>query len=334
MQPFGIDEHRQSMDRTDFIRRFINIVGNVFDAYSTVLFLPQKNHPNIYRLEAVFSLSDDIPADTMLQAGQGLVGWIIRNAQPLMINNYDKKRGTLGYYVSKGEDKVRAFLGVPVPEGGALCLDSRKTYSFVDKDQKILLQFAELLRQGLKTEEAFSKSILDDRLNNGLMAIKNLRRRYPRWSNFRSAFLELMSLTVGFEFCCLAVPDESGAYYFIEGSNLVFSDSGENRGDGALLKSPMTAGLIGWVFRSANPVYSAGEKDSSGVAPLVGKNYALPPMRTVICEPLIFSRRIRGVLVLADEKPLPIAAEVKEFVELAAEYLSILLENLYLKSKL
>ena len=36
-------------------------------------------------------------------------------------------------------------MGCPVPTGGALCVDSKRQYSFTDRDYKLLQLFAELV---------------------------------------------------------------------------------------------------------------------------------------------------------------------------------------------
>ena len=117
---------------------------NVFDAYSAVLFLPEAGGPNC-RAVATFSLGDALDREVTIAPGQGLVGWIIREGKPLCIGNFDRRRGVLGYYRGGEEERIRAFMGYPVAAtGGALCLDSRKTYTFGEKELKILSQFAEL----------------------------------------------------------------------------------------------------------------------------------------------------------------------------------------------
>ena len=63
-------------------KHILSIVCSVFDAYSAVLFLPDEEGEAHY-LSAAFSLGDKISPDVSILPGRGLVGWIIRNRQPM-----------------------------------------------------------------------------------------------------------------------------------------------------------------------------------------------------------------------------------------------------------
>jgi len=116
-----------------FYEQLLAIVGNVFDAYSAVLFLPEADG-DLCRAVASFSLGDALDRDAVIAPGQGLVGWIIREGKPLVISNFDQRRGVLGYYRGGEEERIRSFMGYPVAAtGGALCVDSRKTYTLGEK---------------------------------------------------------------------------------------------------------------------------------------------------------------------------------------------------------
>ena len=133
------------MPSDDCLKHILSIVCNVFDAHTCALFL--KRNDGQYCLSEHFSLSDNIATDTVISSGMGVAGWIIRNTEPLLINNYDQTRSVLGYYRKKGEEgMIKAFMGCPLDDSmGVLCLDSKRTYSFSTKDQKILSQFAQLI---------------------------------------------------------------------------------------------------------------------------------------------------------------------------------------------
>ena len=77
----------------------------------------------------------------MLSSGS-LVDWIIRNRQQMLVPNFDQHKHKLGYYREGEEAGIKAFMGCPVPTGGALCVDSKRQYSFTDRDYKLLQLFA------------------------------------------------------------------------------------------------------------------------------------------------------------------------------------------------
>ncbi|MEE0815601.1 MAG: GAF domain-containing protein, partial [Desulfovibrio fairfieldensis] len=150
----------RAMTANSLEKHILSIVCSVFDAYSAVLFLPDEEGEAHY-LSAAFSLGDKISPDVSILPGRGLVGWIIRNRQPLLVPNFDQRQSNLGYYADGEEASIKAFMGCPVPTGGALCVDSKRQYSFSDKDHKILQLFAELIsrQQGSRGRQELAGDI-------------------------------------------------------------------------------------------------------------------------------------------------------------------------------
>ncbi|MHC1789541.1 GAF domain-containing protein [Solidesulfovibrio sp.] len=317
------------MAQTTFYEQLLTIVGNVFDAYSAVLFLPDGDSDTC-RAAASFSLGDNLDREAAIAPGQGLVGWIIRENKPLLISHFDQHRGVLGYYRGGEEERIRAFMGYPVAAtGGALCLDSRKTYTFGEKDLKILSQFAELAGNHL----AHSRETAQCRVEHGFyqahrrMAI--LHKTHPKWTAFRTGLLALLSEATGFRHAILTVRDESGRSYYLEGAN----DSPFPAGRTVPTRFSVGQGLVGWVFKNQKPVFS-GDKDEASRLPLFGLDVPTGDFKSVVCLPIHFSRKTRGVLTLADARPLPVTEELKAFVGTVAENLALFLENLHLRTRL
>ncbi|WP_461209427.1 GAF domain-containing protein [Desulfocurvus sp. DL9XJH121] len=310
------------------LEKFLNVVGSVFDAYSSVLFLPAPDGER-FRLAGVFSLGDHIAEDTVILPGQGLVGWILRNNRPLLINNFDRSKSHLGYYSQDAENKIKAFMGCPLHGGGALCLDSRRTYSFSDKDQKILDLFSQLACDIRHNSLSAKEGQEEKRHYEALRALCSLRRRFPRWGDYLARFLDVVSLATGFSYCFLAERDELGQGYFLEGLPEAFFPPGAVAPE----RLPIRSGLIGWVFNNGQPVYS-GEKDACPAGQsLFGRNLPAPPLKSLVIVPLTIHRKTRGVLVLTHTDLVPVTDALKQFVALAADNLSLFLENLYLRAR-
>ena len=314
----------------------LSIICSVFDAYSAVLFLPEAGQvegaKEEFTIAACFSLGDDVDRGTVITPGKGLVGWIIRNRKPLLINNFDTKRSHLGYYPAKKESRIKAFMGAPLAAGrGALCMDSMRTYSFSDKEQKILGLFASLAADIRNSSCRLADDMTEQRFYQHLQLISGLRRRFPRWDVFLAQFLELMAQATGFDHCFLAARDETGSAYFLEGRNRdIFAQA-----DMHSARFPMGGGLIGWVFNNGSPVYF-GESDAKpgGGKPLFGgKEVRAPAMKSFVCLPLVMHKKTRSVLVLAHPDPRPVPPAMRTFVEMAVDNLGLFLENLYLKTR-
>ena len=317
------------MPDTPFYEQLLAIVCNVFDAYSAVLFLPEADS-EVCRAAAAFSLGEALNREAAIAPGQGLVGWIIREKKPLLISNFDQHRGILGYYRGGEEERIRAFMGFPVAAtGGALCLDSRKTYTFGEKDLKILSQFAELAGNHLARSREVAQSLVEHGFYQAQRRIATLHKTYPKWSAFRSGLLTLLSEATGFRHAILTVRDESGRSYFLEGAN----ESPFSGGREAPTRFSVGQGLVGWVFKNQTPVYT-GEKDEASRLPLFGLDVPTVDCKSVISLPIHFSKKTRGVLTLADPRPLPITEELKAFVGMVSESLALFLENLHLRTRL
>lgn len=314
--------------------RILGILCSVLDAYSAALFLPvrdsREEEGRPHYIASAFSLGDKLDFNADIHEGRGLVGWILRNREPLLVSNFDQRQNYLGYYMSNEEHSIKAFMGCSLPGGGgALCVDSKRQYSFSEKDQKMLHLFADLVAQ--LEEEAGGKEERRAMLKYyaALRTVYALRHQYSRWAEFLRHFLDLMATMTGFSYCALCTRDSSGESYSVEGENTALLLKPEQ----ASPSFPMSHGIVGWVFRNSSKVRSGGP-EGSPEAPLVGNGTEIPPFQTVLAMPLVIQRKTRGVLCLAHDVPLDVTHTTEDFVRMAAEHLSLFLENLYVKCRL
>ena len=313
-------------------KHVLSIVCSVFDAYSAVLFLPEENtegEGELHRLVAAFSLGDGIAEGSTIQQGKGLVGWILRNRQPLVVPNFDKHQSTLGYYRDGEEGGVKAFMGCPVPTGGALCVDSKRQYSFTDKDYKILQMFAELITRQ-QAAQVGSEPLGGDisRYFAQLCVIQNLRFHHKRWPQFIQNYLKTVAEATNFDYCAFASVVRPGETYCLEceSTQLLLNE-------GEMLEFSMNSGLAGWVFNNDQPVFVEGSNGGQGTM-LFAKLPDMPDFQAVICLPVIVNRSTRCVLCLAHSAPREMDEALRSFVQQAVDHLALFLENLYLKTRL
>jgi signal transduction protein with GAF and PtsI domain len=313
------------------LHSLLAIICSVFDAYSAVLFLP-SGEPDTFRIAAKFSLGDGIDDAVHIAPGQGVVGWIIKNKRPLRIANFDQKRNRLGYYASEDEERrVKAFMGCPLRGGeGALCIDSKRVYSLSDKDLKILDLFSGLAAE-MERDAGLSEAGLTSHIfYQGLARIHALRSAQQRWPDFLRGCLEVLAETTGSSHAFLAVLGEQEGTYRLEGAcGALFADGSAHRASFVV-----GSGLVGWVFRNGQPVFSDEGDFRPGAQNLFGTAAGSPPFGTVACLPLLIHRKTRAVLVLASPEPWAATEETKGFLRLAADNLALHLETLYLKNRL
>ncbi|CAK7032354.1 MAG: hypothetical protein DELT_00412 [Desulfovibrio sp.] len=305
---------------------------SVLDAYSTVLFLAETSPKGevVHRMAGKFSLGDYIDPTAVIEPGKGLVGWIAKNNAPLLVPNFDQRKNHLGYYKDSEELRIKAFMGCALPNGnGILCVDSKRQYSFSDKDQKLLHLFAQMIAEQTARDGKGKALHTVRRYYDTLKDIYTLRRRHSRWGDFLQEFLTLMAVTAECDYAVFCYNDTSAGEYVIEGENA------------PLVWKPKTmapsfsvnGGTIGWVCRNGEPLFSnspGGMPESS----LFGRGVTTPQFQTVMALPIRMQRKTRGVLCLAKERPLEITGDTRDFVLMASEHLSLFLENLYFKCKI
>lgn len=314
---------------TESLIKFLNVVASVYDAYSAVLFLPAEQGEG-YVVAGKFSLGDGIDDGAVILPGQGLVGWILRNQQPLLVNNFEQKRSHLGYYAPADEARIKAFMGCPVHGGGALCVDSRRQYSFSDKELKILDLLARLACDIRSDSSLLGQGMEETRYYRALQRIGGLRMRSPRWGDYLGSFLEQVAEATGFTRCFLAERDENGTGYFLEGvPHGFFPPSVQPPG-----KISIKSGLVGYVFGSDKAVYSGDKGCCPAGKSLFGKDVAAPELGCFVLLPVPIGRKTRGVLVLTHPEPLAVPPAMRTFLDMAVDNLSLFLENLYLQARL
>ena len=307
------------------LEHILRIIVNVYEAHTSVLFLRQEDQR--YRLSAAFSLGDKVDEGVVITPGTGLAGWIIREEKPLVINNFDRAKGVLGYYRTREETSIRAFMGCPLEGGrGVLCLDSKHTYAFSAKDQKILAQFAALTSSLGQDDGALEAPAVMQGHYRALSALPLLRRESTRWPDYLENYLRLVSSACGMEHAFLTVRAEDGESYALEGST-----------SQSTLRGPRSvaigSGLAGWVFKNGQMLVR-GRGEGGPAGPLFGPEVTTPTAASVVCTPLVFRRKVRAVLVLASEQQRVIDDELKGFLSAAAAGLELFLENLYLRNRL
>lgn len=306
--------------------QILYIICSVFDAYSAALFLPDESGSSNV-LAASFSLGDDIPGGCRIIPGKDLVGIIVQSRQPLMITDLDPARHSPGYYTPGGGQGIQSFMGTPIPTGGALCVDSKRKYSFAEKDLKILQLFAELVARQQSLAQSDGAGFIP-RYFAELGVIQDLRFRYKRWAPFLKNYLRTISEATEFEYCALATLQDSGEYYCLEAESVPLLLT-----NGQIFRKPYTTGLTGWVFQHEQEILEEDGKYSHSAA-LFGKVPDMPEFPAIICMPVLVNKNCRGVLCLANTEKRPIDEALRSFVRQAVDHLSLFLENLYLRSRL
>ena len=314
--------------------RILGILCSVLDAYSAVLFLPATDTdtdaaPSHY-IAAAFTLGNKLDYNAEIVEGRGLVGWILRNREPLLVSNFDGRTNSLGYYTENEDSSIKAFMGCALPEDrGIICVDSKRQYSFSEKDQKILHLFADLIARFEAENAEQQDQLVLQQYYSALTTIYELRRKFTRWPEFLRHLLDLLAAVTGLGYCAFFTRDPEGGTYSVEDENIAII----KKKAGEKPSFPVTHGIIGWVFRNNTQVCSEGP-DGSPETMLVGRGLDIPQFQSVLARPVVIQHKTMGVLCLAHDLPIKIHEATDDFLQMVSEHLSLFLENLYVKSQL
>lgn len=317
-------------------QQMLMLICNMFDAYTVTLFLPASaeeqgeagsSEDDDYVLAAWFSLGDNVMPETRIRRGQGLVGWIVDKKQPLDMPSFDQNEGGLFYYASGGEQSIKAFMGCPLPSGGALCVDTKSQYGFTEKECRHLQMFATIL-DSVHSQSSFDRSISEIPLYfSKLRAMSELVRAYRGWDDFISGYLTCIAAATGFDYCALASVEVPGESYCIAAENQpVLVHNGEP------FFQAISYGLAGWVFRNGQDVVQDGEDGRA--AALFGTSENLPAFASVACLPVFINRSPRACICLGHTQPHKVSSSMRAFLHEAAFLLSMHAEVLYLRNRL
>ena len=130
----------------------IELIGNVADAYTCALFTIEPEKKELL-LREHFTLSDNLDRGAKITVGKGPIGLTAQTREPQLIENFNQNTRFLGIY-KKNED-LKSFIALPVIYGdeiAVLTIDSKQSYQFSIKLQKILSEFAQQIAWCLESQ--------------------------------------------------------------------------------------------------------------------------------------------------------------------------------------
>lgn len=268
----------------------ISLVSNVTEAYSACLFLENKRR-GAFQLTSYHSLSPHIVADATIETGQGFLGWVLENNEPLSVDQFNKDTIVLGYY-DNNED-IKSFMATPIPATltrGALAVDSKKAWRFTPKSQKILAgfaqQFAHLVDGALAAVQRERRSLDAAAFGGYLHSLRSCESE----DQLLNAICLVPRELLPFDGCFLVLKSAEG-----EGGYLVRTSGFEELFLGNLLVSDR-ASVAGYVLSKEEPLRLPDLKGGTAKRALFQTNEPLLDVRSVTAVPLKSGRKTIGVL--------------------------------------
>ena len=301
------------------LQTLIDLISNATDAYTTALFIaPAKDQP--LKLYAYQSLSRNIDEEVEIGAGEGLVGWVYKNNEPVNVDKFDQDTRRLIFY--KTDEAIKSFMAVPLTKINAvLAVDSKQRYVFTEKSQKILWHFGQVVQlafqrvrqseRGRMMAEALTflaqmEGVLSKRLDEG----ESMDRAV-------ALFREYTGASAGF---ITAVLPGNPGHYFVMAAN---SAATRNIGTG---KKSMEAGLAGWVMQNKKPLLLDRGRSEAARSFVFQPDEPLGDFPAFAGWPIMWSGRLRGAVLLLGEKTFGFEDTKQEVLQIAVDRLAISVE--------
>ncbi|MBI2178357.1 MAG: GAF domain-containing protein [Candidatus Tectomicrobia bacterium] len=268
----------------------ITLVSNVTDAYSACLFLENRRR-KAFQLTSYHSLSPHLLAEATVESGQGFLGWVLENNEALSVNEFDKDTVVLGYY-AHNED-IKSFMAAPLPSSltkGALAIDSKKSWCFTAKSQKILAGFAQqfaYLVDGALAAVQMERRSIDAGAYSGYLASLHSCESEDQLLN---AICLVPRELLPFDACFLVLRDEEA------GTPRLARTSGF----GELFLSGLAvnerASVAGYVLKKGEPLRLPDLRGPSGSRPLFHPDEPNIGARSALAVPLAAGGEVFGAL--------------------------------------
>ncbi len=275
----------------------IKLVSNVTDAFTAALFLSEnKGDPLV--LTAYHSLSKNVVPGASIGPGEGLIGWVAKHNKPVHATQFDRDTRSLMYYQT--DESIKSFMAVPVDGGrGVLAVDSKHTFVFTDKAQKILGDLAVVVGHTLRFHQVLARERRYAALVDFAYEIENLTLRFRDKLPFLRGVLAAGLRFTGTENAFFCVLNKAQMKYSIEA---IEGPAGKH-----LIPRTyaLTQGLMGWLMREKKPLVLPRIKASGQRSFVFTSKDPFGRFKCFIGVPVADFGRLVGAMGFAGSAPRP-----------------------------
>ncbi|MFH0926179.1 MAG: diguanylate cyclase [bacterium] len=307
------------------IINLLKLVSNTTDAHTSVIFVA-NSHDKILKLKGIYSLSNNINENITIPFGEGLIGWVANHKEAINASEFKRDATTLQFY-TENED-VKSFLAVPILKQdelkGVLCIDSKQRYVFTNKDQKILIGFADQFANLLSDQEVRSKVLGLDDIYNLFKPLLTLTRLEDIFNNT----IEISQKVLNFDTCSLSLLNSTGNALEIKVAR------GYHREFIGKIQQSFSHGLAGWVVRNKSFLLIPDLKRDPTKTFIFDQDEPKLNMKSFLGVPLMMEDNVIGVLNYTSDSAYGFDQTQANIIHLLANQISPLILNLKLKQKI
>jgi GAF domain-containing protein len=304
------------------------LLSNCLDAYTAAVFI-WDDRSKILTLRAFHSLSKHIISKVQFSPEDGgLIGWVVKNNQPLTVDHFDRDSRILPYYGS--EENIKSFLAVPLGgPRGVICVDSKRQYVFTSKDQKLLSGFATVAANALGAE----RDSMHHLRQRQLLTLWRQADAMPADTDDPAPYLTRLLDSV-----CPYLPADAGlvAVPIKDGESLqLVAASGSL--PAILLRNayPVDQGIMGWIYQNRKSLTIPKFRSPTRIPFLFGPRDGIGSIGGLIGMPLAWeAEQVGGVMAFISRTQANWGKEEIGAVTSVVRRASLVLQNFTLKREL
>lgn len=283
------------MPSNRILAQLLELTSNATNAFTAALFVADP-WQKVLTLKASQTLSGNLDEKAKIPYGEGPIGWVAENEKPFLEEHFKNGSASLKMY-TKRED-LKSFLAVPVTGNGlagVLAVDSKESYCFSIRSQKLVAGFAQQIAWQLAEEKKATRPT------------SGTSFPYLDFIKYSRFIIEALTPAAMAERLIRIPPSilrcDAKAVVWLEKSNgpgrIVYRQGwGSDLGDREILAG---TGIAGACVRDGTPILSRNLKKCQTV--LFWEKERLEGFTTALSIPIRFRDHSLAVLVFAAKEP-------------------------------
>ncbi|HGE72386.1 TPA: diguanylate cyclase [Candidatus Poribacteria bacterium] len=303
------------------VDKLIELVSNVTESYTTAVFLAD-NKKRILKMWKYYSLGDNVNPNATIPFGTGPIGIVAETKTDFDLTKFSERDSNLLKIYSKSES-IKSFFAVPIinKDGileGVLAIDSKKTYFFSNKDQKLLKLFAEqfsLLLNNIRVQKFMDTETSDiqflNEFCNEITRIKDVDSILQFTINSIIRLIKCDGYFISLK------SNKNNEFY------VAVSQSGK---DIKGLKFSDQCGLAGFVMEDKKPFLLGNRKEELG-SYIFAPSESIGRVRSFLGVPLLYKDEVLGLICLVDSKEDKFNQRDLQIISIMANNISLAITN-------
>lgn len=287
------------MDLQNDLDSLMALVSNSFNAFTSAFFQLEDRGQTLC-LKSFYSLSPNIIKDCSISVGEGLIGWVAQNQEPLSVSQFRYDAKSLGFY--SRDEEIKSFMACPVIRDelvGVLCCDSKSQYVFTPKSQKLLSCFAEQISRLLINASAWQRLAKSSVDTSSLYEVCSKISSATSPEEVAILACSVPKKLIHYDGCALSLLSEDGK------SCLLYRQSGYRGVKKGEVRISEGQSLIGLVLRQGKPLILNEAKSGRKETALFYTQEPTIPFSSFIGVPVGAAGELVGVLNFTCQKGPP-----------------------------